>query len=293
MSRKTISLALAICMIFSCIVTALAAEPEKELAATGAEITPATDTGNAEATPLLTLDQVSERAQQLHRDLDLAVRQARNTAMATAMAAATAKSVLVDQYGGAMVVNGSAPLYNSADDDAGKVRTVPYGKVARLKDSGNGWYRVSFDTCSGYMKADDCLVVRYSDYENTSAASLLIDDLLAYARTYIGTPYVYGGNSRSGIDCSAFTQQVFNHFGYNLPRTVSAQYAVCRRVSDSERRPGDLLFFNTCGGLSHIGIYMGNGQFIHAGSIYGVSVRSLSESYFANTYLFAGRIIGK
>ena len=286
MSTRTVSFVLTICMIFSCAVTALAAEPEKDEREPVA-IT-ANDAETAEQAPLVSLDQLSERAQQLHRDLDLAVRQTRNSALATA----AAKSVLLSQYGGAMVVS-SATLYASADEDAEELRTVPYGKVARLKDTGNGWYHVSFDTCSGYMKADDCLVVRYSDYENSSAASLLIDDLLAYAKTYLGTPYVYGGNSRHGIDCSAFTQQVFNHFGYNLPRTVSAQYAVCRRVSDSERRPGDLLFFNTCGGLSHIGIYLGNGQFIHAGSIYGVSIRSLSESYFARTYLFAGRIIGK
>jgi len=272
-------------MIISSTVVALAAESGKsEFVASDAAgaVTP------VEPSTSMTLTQMTERFQQLHKDLDLAVRQTRNAALA----AAAARTVLLTQYGGAMVVDG-AVLYASASEDAEEIRTVPSGKVARLEDTDGSWYQVSFDTCSGYMKADDCLVVRYSDYENSTAASLLIEDLLDYAYTYLGTPYVYGGNSRYGIDCSAFTQQVFNHFGYNLPRTVSAQYAVCRRVSDSERRPGDLLFFNTSGGLSHIGIYLGNGRFIHSGSITGVAIRSLSEDYFARTYLFAGRIIGK
>lgn len=284
MSRRTISLVLTICMIFSCIVTALAAEPDERKLT----VPSAAEETSAELSAVVTLPQLAERAQQLHRDLELAVRQTRNTALATA----AAKSVLLAQYGGAMVVGNSAALYASAEEDAAQVRTVPAGKVARLRSTGNGWYQVSFDTCSGYMRADDCLVVHYSDYENTLAASLLIDDVLAYSYTYLGTPYVYGGVSYSGIDCSGFTMQVFGHFGYSLPHSVSGQYAMCRRVSDSERRPGDLLFFNTTGGLSHIGIYLGNGQFIHSGSITGVAIRSLSESYFANTYLFAGRLIG-
>ena len=275
-------------MTFTFIVTAMADEPEEGKTAP-VEAADNTSFMLIDLYAALNMEQLTELTNQLQRDMDLAMRQVRNETMA----ATVAKSVLLNTYGGAMVVNGGATVYAAADETSDVVRTVSYGKVAALRQTGDGWYEVSFDTCSGYMKAEDCLVVRYDDYANTSAASLLIDDVIAYAYTYLGTPYVYGGTSRSGIDCSAFTQQVFNHFGYNLPRTVSAQYAVCRRVSDSERRPGDLLFFNTCGGLSHIGIYLGNGQFIHAGSIYGVSVRSLSESYFANTYLFAGRIIGK
>lgn len=273
-------------MIFSCIVTALAIEPEE------GDPAPAAETSGDALTALfgaLSMDRLTELTAQLNKDLAQAVRQSRNEKMA----AAAARSVLLNTYGGAMVVNGGAALYAEADEESDVVRTVASGKVARLTESADGWYEVSFDTCSGYMKAEDCLVVRYSDYLNSSASSLLIDDVIAYAFTYLGTPYVYGGASYRGTDCSGFTMQVFNHFGYNLPRTVSAQYAVCRRVSDSERRPGDLLFFNTYGGLSHVGIYLGNGQFIHAGSYSGVAVRSLSESYFANTYLFAGRIIGK
>ena len=102
MSKRTISLVLTICMIFSCAVTALAVEPEKD------ERQPVAVTVNdaetAEQAPLVSLDQLSERAQQLHRDLDLAVRQTRNAALATA----AAKSVLLSQYGGAMVVSSAA-----------------------------------------------------------------------------------------------------------------------------------------------------------------------------------------
>ena len=249
MSRRTLSFILSLCMIFSCTVTAMAVEPEE-----GDPVPAAVEeTGSApyDLYAVQTVARLAELAAQLHRDVELSMRQARNERLA----AAAVRSVLLNTYGGAMVSADSARLYAAADEESDVVRTVPYGKVARLTESADGWYEVRFDTCSGYMKAEDCLVVRYGDYENSTASSLLIEDVIAYAYTYLGTPYVYGGTSYRGIDCSGFTMQVFNHFGYNLPRTVSAQYAMCRRVSDSERRPGDLLFFNTCGGLSHVGIY--------------------------------------
>lgn len=289
MSRKVLTLVLSICMVFSCVVTIPAAEPE-DIRRAALEPTEAM-APDAYDVPLAQVDddqqQLADSIQQLRMDLELVCKQARNAAVT----AAAAKTVLVDQYGGVMVTSDSAVFYKEMDDEAGQIRTITRGKVARLLDTAGDWYRVSFDNCTGYLKSAETLPVCYADYEGTAATSMLIDDVIAYAYTYLGTPYVYGGSSRNGIDCSAFTQQVFNHFGFNLPRTVSAQYRVCRRVSDSERRPGDLLFFNTSGGLSHIGIYLGNGQFIHAGSIYGVSIRSLSESYFAGTYLFAGRVI--
>lgn len=284
------TLFLTVCMIVSCVVTVPAAEPE-DVRRTALEQTDASEPEISSVSFAEADDaqlRLTESIQQLRMDLDLVCKQARNAAVA----AAAAKSVLVDRYGGAMVTASGAVFYEAMDEEANQIRTIARGKVARLLDSSNGWYRVSFDNKTGYLKADDCLPVRYADYEGTAATSMLIDDVIAYAYTYLGTRYVYGGSSYSGIDCSGFTMRVFNHFGYNLPHGVTGQYYMCRRVSDSERRPGDLLFFNTTGGLSHVGIYLGNGQFIHAGSIYGVSIRSLSESYFAGTYLFAGRLIG-
>ena len=103
---------------------------------------------------------------------------------------------------------------------------------------------------------------------------------------------VSGGTSYSGIDCSGFTMKVFAQFGISLPHGATGQYALCTPVTTAERAPGDLVFFNTSGrGIGHVGIYLGGGQFIHASTSRGVVISSLYESYYANTYLYAGRII--
>jgi cell wall-associated NlpC family hydrolase len=86
--------------------------------------------------------------------------------------------------------------------------------------------------------------------------------VVRFARRLLGVPYVYGGTSpRSGFDCSGFTRFVYAHFGIMLPHYSVSQFAVGRRVSRAGLRPGDLVFFD---GLGHVGLYVGNGRFIHA-----------------------------
>ena len=159
------------------------------------------------------------------------------------------------------------------DQDAAALRTIWAGKVAHLM-------------------AQYCEPVHYADYEGTYATSTLVEDIIAFSYTYLGTPYRYGGTSYSGIDCSGFTMKVFAQFGISLPHGATGQYALCTPVTTAERAPGDLVFFNTSGrGIGHVGIYLGGGQFIHASTSRGVIISSLYESYYANTYLYAGRII--
>jgi cell wall-associated NlpC family hydrolase len=85
--------------------------------------------------------------------------------------------------------------------------------------------------------------------------------VVRYARRYLGVPYVYGGTSPHGFDCSGFTRYVYAHFGVALPHYSGAQFAAGRRVARTALRPGDLLFFD---GLGHVGLYIGHGRFIHA-----------------------------
>jgi len=83
-----------------------------------------------------------------------------------------------------------------------------------------------------------------------------------YAKKFVGIRYVYGGSSpRSGFDCSGFVRYVYAHFGVSLPHSSYAQFADGRRVSRRSLRPGDLVFFD---GVGHVGLYVGNGRFIHA-----------------------------
>jgi cell wall-associated NlpC family hydrolase len=86
--------------------------------------------------------------------------------------------------------------------------------------------------------------------------------VVGYAKKFLGVPYVYGGSSpRSGFDCSGFVRFVYAHFGVSLPHSSYAQFGDGRRVSRGGLRPGDLVFFD---GLGHVGLYVGNGRFIHA-----------------------------
>ena len=110
------------------------------------------------------------------------------------------------------------------------------------------------------------------------------------ALRFLGVPYSFGGTSTSGFDCSGFVQHVFAMLGIALPRTADAQYDVGHRAVGGPR-PGDLVFFDTYGGVSHVGIYLGGGKFVHASSSHGVMVSHLSESYWAARYVGAKRLI--
>ncbi len=108
----------------------------------------------------------------------------------------------------------------------------------------------------------------------------------------IGTKYVSGGVTTNGFDCSGFTMYVFDKIGINLPHQSGSQYQMGSAVSRDELRAGDLVFFNTNGrGVSHVGIYVGDGEFAHASSSRGVTISSLSDNYYVNRYVGAKRIM--
>jgi cell wall-associated NlpC family hydrolase len=114
--------------------------------------------------------------------------------------------------------------------------------------------------------------------------------IASLAQQFSGTPYVWAGRSPGGFDCSGFTSYVYSSMGIYIPRMADEQFYAGRQVSDL--LPGDLVFFATYEpGPSHVGIYIGNNQFIHASSRLGVTVTSLSEEYYSNRYLGARRFM--
>lgn len=118
------------------------------------------------------------------------------------------------------------------------------------------------------------------------------DQAVTIARRYISTPYVFGGTGPGGFDCSGFTQYVFRQMGINLARMADSQYGQGMPVEEGLLRAGDLVFFSTYeAGPSHVGIFAGNGRFIHAGSSTGVTVSSLYDSYWGPRYLGARRVL--
>lgn len=122
--------------------------------------------------------------------------------------------------------------------------------------------------------------------------TLTNERLLRFLDGWYGTPYRYGGNGRNGIDCSAFTAMLMDSvYRIPLPRTARSQYASGVRVSRSQLRIGDLVFFNTRGGISHVGFYLGNDKFVHASSSQGVTISDLNEEYFRKRYAGSARIM--
>lgn len=121
-------------------------------------------------------------------------------------------------------------------------------------------------------------------------ADTLGEKIVAKAEMYLGAPYVWGGNSPSGFDCSGFTQYVFAQFGISLPHSAAAQAQMGTPVSKADLQPGDLVFFNTSGGISHVGIYIGGDKFIDAASS-DVEIDNVDDPYYwSSRFVCACRI---
>ena len=121
-----------------------------------------------------------------------------------------------------------------------------------------------------------------------------VQTLLTTARKYIGVRYVFGGTTpRGGFDCSGYVQYVFRECGYTVPRTADIQFEIGKNArNSSELVPGDLVFFTTYEpGASHVGIYLGYNQFIHASSSRGVTISSLMDEYYRQHYYGAKKVV--
>lgn len=133
------------------------------------------------------------------------------------------------------------------------------------------------------------LVMAFTLGSNSAFADSKMDTVISKT---LGTAYKTGGTSTAGFDCSGFTKYVFTKMGLTLPRTSKAQYKVGTPVARNQLRSGDLLFFNTLGnGVSHVGIYVGNGKFAQSSSSRGVTITSLNQAYWANRYIGAKRVM--
>lgn len=201
--------------------------------------------------------------------------------------------------------------------DAEIVDQANMGEKLTILGFENGWYLVKSDKGVGYVRSDLLTLLdkplnnkgtkapAYQPKKQTSSAkknnsssaaassTSATDQIVAYAKKYLGYRYVYGGESPSGFDCSGFMYYVYGQFGYKLYRGATSQLQNGRKVSKSELRPGDLVFFGSGSRANHVGMYIGGGNFIHAeNSGTGVVISSLVEGYYVGRYLTARRIIG-
>ena len=158
-----------------------------------------------------------------------------------------------------------------ASADADKIGTLAAGgSITRTGKTSSGWSRVDYNGQTGYIKSDYLTTTKPTVTSNTTASSTsssssLGQQIADFAVQYVGYPYVYGGNSlTNGVDCSGFTQQVYLHFGYSIPRRASIQATVGTSVAISDLQPGDLVFYGDSEGVGHVVIYIGNGKVVHA-----------------------------
>ena len=117
------------------------------------------------------------------------------------------------------------------------------------------------------------------------------ESIVAFAKNFIGVPYVFGGTTPSGFDCSGFLQYVFQQHGINIPRLADEQFLLGEAVRTSQLSVGDLVFFSTyLPGASHCGFYVGDGKFLHASSSRGIRIDSLDNEYWKPKFLGGKKI---
>lgn len=227
-------------------------------------------------------------------------------------------------------VNGSSVNVRAgAGTSYRSVAVASKGSKCYILGLNNGWYKVIYNSTIGYIRSDyvDLTEIPYENQDSSnspkfyrggkstgvapSAAALngtvssgsasgsssgskaTGAQILAEAQKYLGTPYVYGGASPSGFDCSGFVYYVLKQLGFSPYRTPADQYKQGTAVSKDNLKVGDIVFFagTYASGISHVGIYAGNGQFIHSpNSRSTVSYSDLTSGYWANHYYGARRM---
>lgn len=117
-------------------------------------------------------------------------------------------------------------------------------------------------------------------------------EIIATGKKYIGVPYVFGGTTPKGFDCSGFLQYVFKENGFLIPRLADEQYQLGLSAKTSQLSEGDLVFFTTyTSGVSHCGFYVGDRKFLHASSSKGIRIDSLDSDYWKSRYFGAKKIV--
>lgn len=179
----------------------------------------------------------------------------------------------------------------AAGTDSEIVRVTTYGESVEILGVDGEWYKVSAGGQTGYIRGDYVSFTE-PDPSQAPASSSIGEQIVAFAEQFLGTPYVWAGSSPSGFDCSGFVSYVFKNFGYTVNRTAASMYTNGVAVDKSELQIGDAVFFaSSSESIGHVGIYIGDGEFIHSSSGCGyVTISGLDESYYSRMYVGARRI---
>ncbi len=202
----------------------------------------------------------------------------------------------------------TVPVYRSASDTSTVIGQVTDGMSVKVVGYTDGFYKIDCDPMTGFLPASNVRYELDTGYivtcgpEDANAGTLpqyirsdafaLRASLLDLSDSFLGTPYVYGGSTPWGFDCSGFVSYVFRQHDIAVHRCADEQMQDGLVVAREDLQVGDLVFFSVYGPwvASHVGIYVGNNRMIHAASR-GISYASLDTEYWANSYVGARRLV--
>ena len=168
-----------------------------------------------------------------------------------------------------------------------KTQNISEASIKFIEDAPSGNYLSDLQGIEYYPN----YFFRYAVLLDIEVEKLTNKKLVDYIHQWWAVPYRIGGTSKEGIDCSSFVQGLASDaFGIQLPRTSREQAAFCTEISKEDLQEGDLVFFNTGGGISHVGLYINNNKFVHASTSNGVIISDLNEAYWQKRFVRAGRM---
>ncbi len=176
-----------------------------------------------------------------------------------------------------------------------KLGTVKFSENLKGNVGGIHTMKLKMIMASFIAAAAIMLTTSIEDYKveaSTNEKYIASEYLTAYSYQFLGTRYVYGGTTTSGFDCSGYVRHIYKQFGVNLPRTSSAMFGQGQSVAKSNLQVGDLVFFKTTAAtVGHVGIYIGNGNFVHSSTGKGVIITKLNDPYYwGKRYVGAKRV---
>ncbi|PNT92672.1 SH3 domain-containing C40 family peptidase [Clostridium thermosuccinogenes] len=169
------------------------------------------------------------------------------------------------------------------------------GDWTKVKTSGGttGWVYSEYITNKAPVTSRGTAATRTDKASDSLSKG---EKIVEYAKKFLGVPYIWGGTTPKGFDCSGLVYYVYKQFGINLPRTSKEQATKGTTVSKSDLKPGDLMFFDTSGAnngvVTHVGIYIGNGKFIHASNPKSdVKITNVNDSFYVKAYIKSKRVL--